>query len=86
MALEYCDSLPERSGLGRRGRTPYPAKEIEAFLASEKEQRYAKVTIEGKKPKSMNQSFRLYLKKNPEIAQKVAVHLIGGELYLERLQ
>jgi hypothetical protein len=59
-------------------------EEIEEFLKAEG-QRYAKVVIEGRQPKNMYQSFRLYLKRNPEVAEKVAVHLVAGELYLERL-
>ena len=84
MAIEFVDKLPGRAGVGRRGRVPYAAVEIDEFLAAEG-QKYAKVTIEGKEPKSMAQSFRLYLKKHPDVAQKVAVHFVGGELYLERL-
>lgn len=82
MALEYVTDIP--GGRGGRGRTPYARKEIEEFLKGEGE-RYAKVVIEGRKPKNMYQTFRLYLKKNPEVAEKVAVHLVAGELYLERL-
>lgn len=84
MAVEFIDDIPGRSRVSSRGRVPYAAREIEAFLADE-DHRYAKVTIEGKEPKNMAQSFRIYLKKNPDIAEKVSIHLIGGELYLERL-
>lgn len=82
MALEYIQDIP--GGRGVRGRVPYARKEIEEFLNAEG-QRYAKVVIEGRQPKNMYQSFRLYLKRNPEVAEKVAVHLVAGELYLERL-
>ncbi len=83
MAVEFIEEIPGRRGVSTRGRVPYPAKEIDTFLEA-KDQRYAKVTIEGKLPKNMAQSFRLYLKKHPDVAEKVAVHLIDGELYLER--
>lgn len=84
MAIEYVDAIPGRTRSVGRGRVPYPAREIESFL-NDGDQKYGKVTIEGKEPKSMAQSFRHYLKRNPEVAEKVAVHLVGGELYLERL-
>ena len=83
MAVEFIEEIPGKRGGFGRGRVPYPAKEIDTFLKA-KDQRYAKVTIEGKTPKNMAQSFRLYLKKHPDVAEKVAVHFIGGELYLER--
>lgn len=85
MAIELLDHIPGRATTAGRGRVPYAAKEIEEFLAAEDSQ-YAHVTIEGRAPKNMAQSFRLYLKKNPDISEKVAVHFIGGELYLERLK
>lgn len=84
MAVEFLDEIPGRKRATSRGRIPYPAKEIDAFLAEEGK-KYARVTIEGREPKNMAQSFRLYLKKNPDVAKKVSVHFIGGELYLERL-
>ena len=83
MSLEFLKNIP--GGRGGRGRHPYAAREIQEFLSSDDGQRYAHVVIEGREPKNMNQSFRNYLKKNPDVAEKVAVHLIGGELYLERL-
>ena len=82
MSLEFLKNIP--GGRGRRGRVPYVAREIRDFLSHDGE-RYAHVVIEGREPKNMNQSFRSYLKHNPDVAEKVAVHLIGGELYLERL-
>ena len=82
MSLEFVKNIP--GGRAGRGRTPYAAREIQEFLSHDGE-RYAHVVIEGREPKNMNQSFRNYLKRNPDVAEKVAVHLIGGELYLERL-
>ena len=84
MAIEFIEDIPGRRAPGGRGRVPYAEKEIKDFLAAEGE-RFAKVTVEGRKPKNMNQSFRLYLKKHPDLAEKVIVHFIGGELYLERI-
>ena len=82
MSLEFVENMP--AGRGGRGRNPYAAREVQDFLSHDGE-RYAHVVIEGKSPKSMNQSFRNYLKKHPDVAERVAVHLVGGELYLERL-
>ena len=84
MTVEFISSIPGRRDSSGKGRVSYVAKEIDDFLQADGE-RYARVTIEGREPKNMNQSFRLYLKKNPDIAEKVTVHFIGGQLYLERL-
>lgn len=85
MALEMIEIIPGRRRNPGPGRIPYAAREIDEFLADKSGMKYAKVTIEGKEPKNMAQSFRLFLRKNPDVAEQVAVHFVGGELYLERL-
>jgi hypothetical protein len=90
MALTFVKELPgmEKEPVSP-GRVPYAAEPIKEFLAA-RGRKYAKVTLENekgepRKGKAMHQAFRDYLKKNPKLAERVKVHLIDGDLYLERL-
>ena len=85
MTLEFVSELPKQTRGARRtgDKAPYTASAIASFLESEQPQQC--VEIEGKLPKSMYQSFRAYLKLNPELQSQVAVRMSCGKLYLQRL-
>lgn len=73
--IEMVDSIP---------RSSYVADDVAEFVESG--QPVARVTYEGREPRSVLQAMRLYLRKNEELRRVVRCVWSAGSVYLCRVE